>query len=62
MTAHRTYIRDLLEEGPCEHCSSPLYLGDLAYFDADLGRWYCSPACVLADTADVTADHPSKPA
>jgi hypothetical protein len=52
------FIKRHLDEGQCDLCGDPLYVGDTAYQDPDTWLLYCSKKCALADREQ----NPPKPA
>lgn len=46
---HAYTVRHHAEEGPCDACGSPIYVGDPAYGTA--ARTYCSQGCADRDAA-----------
>jgi hypothetical protein len=44
-------IRRHMDECPCDHCGSPVYVGDRVYLDLATGAAYCSRPCAAAEQA-----------
>lgn len=44
----KIHIKTIIEEGPCQFCGFPLYVGDRSILTEE-GDLFCSPKCVLAE-------------